>query len=225
MTQTLFQNPRHETQRPVIPPPPSTRVRQTLSLPDGEPGVWVSETRDQFDDLTARTNANSPSEWVAELIEDLAETVRQEPDVIRPISVSLPLSALTDKRLPSLIQRAVRAQNMCPQEIMLEVQDASLVQASDEQWAVFDALRRLGFRFSLDARRSSEMPLNENLRPVIERLRVQEDELLAFEHLQNRAEIVSALGGDVIVDRAHWKYVDQLVEFGATHAIKLLADS
>lgn len=185
----------------------------------------VSETRDQFDDLTARTNSNSPSEWVAGLIEDLAETVRQEPEVIRPMSVSLPLSSLTDKRLPSLIQRAVRAQNMCPQELMLEVQDASLVQANDEQWAVFDALRRLGFRFSLDARRSNEMPLNENLRPVIERLRVQEDELLAFEHLQNRAEIVSALGGDVIVDRAHWKYVDQLVEFGATHAIKLLADS
>ena len=88
-----------------------------------------------------------------------------------------------------------------------------------------EAYRRKGFRIGLDARTSSAAPFGARLRSAVERIRVCEEDLLTDETVQMRAEIVSSLGGNVILDRAHWKRADLLVSYGATHSLKMITDA
>ena len=174
---------------------------------------------------SSRPYFSTPSQWIEKAIVTLATIADAEKSSDRPIHLPTPLSLLLDENAPFKAEQACMSAGYCTQEFMLEFKDSSLVQAGINAADGLDAFRRLGFRIALDARTSFETALSERLRPAVERLRVNCNDLKYDETIQMRAEIVSLLDGDVIVDRALWRDVDELKSFGATHAEHLISDA
>lgn len=167
----------------------------------------------------------SPSEWIEQAIDTLGQAVRSKDDVNRPIHLPMPISVLLDEDASFSAYHACNSIGFCPQEFMLEFKDASFVQAGNTALDRLEEFRRYGFRIALDARTSFETPLSERLRSAIERLRVNGDDIKFDKTTQMRAEIVSQLGGDVILDRALWRDLDELRSRGATHCESLICDA
>lgn len=197
-----------------------------MELSSGELAFPLTRVDPLYEELPlAILNTESPSLWLEKIIRKLAQAAKTHEMHSRPIHVPLPVGILYDPDGPASAQKAARAEDFCPQEFILEFQDASL---ASMDIAVLDGMedyRRLGFRIGLDARTSTAAPFGARLRSAVERLRISADELLFDETVQMRADIVSSMGGDVILDRAQWQKADLLKSYGATHALKLTTDA
>ncbi|MAK60838.1 MAG: hypothetical protein CMK09_07660 [Ponticaulis sp.] len=203
-----------------------SRFEACMKLPTGEIDFPVTRVDPLFEDQPiVGVTHTSPGHWLADCIARLGQAARQFDVGVRPLHVPMPLAILQSADTPDQCLNAVKSQDCCPQEFILEFQDSTLAQTEDGVLDRMEAFRRKGFRIGLDARRSSESPFGARLRSAVERMRVTEFDLMNDDNVQMRAEIVSGLGGDVILDRASWKNVDLLKSFGATHAQKLIADA
>lgn len=203
-----------------------SRFEACIKLSSGEKDFPITRVDPLFEDLYPMTGpAPSPAEWLALCIRRLAQAARQYDVMVRPLHVPVPIAILNDPNAPEKCRLASIAEDCCPQEFILEFQDTTLAQPDEGVLDAMEAFRRKGFRIGLDARRSNAAPFGARLRSAVERIRIREDELLFDETVQMRAEIVSSLGGAVILDRAQWKNVDLITSYGATHALKLIADA
>lgn len=203
-----------------------SRFEACIKLSSGEKDFPITRVDPLFEDLYPMVGTvPSASEWLALCLRRLAQAARQYDVMVRPLHVPMPMAILHEPEAPEKSRLAVLAEDCCPQEFILEFQDTTLAQPDETVLDRMEDFRRKGFRIGLDARRSNAAPFGARLRSAVERLRIREDELLFDETVQMRAEIVSSLGGQVILDRAQWKNVDLLMSYGATHALKLLADA
>lgn len=208
------------------------RLEPCLSLENGETAFPLTRIDPLYDELPmsfGRVNRTSAwpnaTQWSRAAFLRLTTLLRDLEITIRPIHLPLPLSILTENGASDIMAKTCIEEGYCPQEFMLEIQDASLACGTTAHFDHLDAFRRHGFRIALDARRSAETAFSKRLRGAIERLRVTADDLLRDEMLQLRADMVSCIGGDVILDRANWRDVNDLQRFGATHSARLLTDA
>lgn len=203
-----------------------SRFEPCLSLPEGNVDFPITRVDPLFEDLPPTSSGfGTPTAWVVFALRKLAQSARQYDISTRPIHLPLPLACLNDEGLPETLRKAANAEDCCPQEFILEFQDATFAASDEEGLTRMENFRRKGFRIGLDSRFSSQTPFGARMRSAVERLRITENDLLTDEVVQHRAEIVSALGGAVIIERAHWKHVDLLKSYGATHTLKLIADA
>lgn len=208
------------------PQPFRSRFEPCLQLPDGEIDFPLTRVDPLFEDQPlVGVCYTSPDLWLVDCLKRLCLAARQFDVGTRPLHVPMPLAILRSNDAPEMCLNAVKSEDCCPQEFILEFQDSTLAQTEEGVLDGMEAFRRKGFRIGLDARRSSVAPFGARLRSAVERMRVTEFDLMNDDEVQMRAEIVSGMGGDVILDRASWKNVDLLRDFGATHAQKLLADA
>lgn len=203
-----------------------SRFEPCINLSNGEIEFPITRIDPLFEELPLHKVAvTSPAGWLALTLRRLAHCAREFEVGVRPLHAPVPYSIFSHDRGPDLCLQAVTAEEFCPQEFILEFQDASLAATEDDVLDKMEAYRRKGFRIGLDARTSSAAPFGARLRSAVERIRVCEEDLLTDETVQMRAEIVSSLGGNVILDRAHWKRADLLVSYGATHSLKMITDA
>jgi hypothetical protein len=197
-----------------------------MELSSGELAFPITRVDPLYEELPlAILDTESPSVWLEKVIRKLAQAAKIHEMHSRPVHVPLPVGILYDDNGPASAQKAASAEDFCPQEFILEFQDASLASMDVAGLDRMEEYRRLGFRIGLDARMSSAAPFGARLRTAVERLRISADELLFDETVQMRADIVASMGGEVILDRAQWQKAELLRSYGATHALKLTADA
>lgn len=209
-----------------------SRFETCLRLDDGHAAFPLTRIDPLFEEQavsfgrSARPmNAASPADWLARAIRRLAEAAQEMELTFRPIHVPMPVAIFTDERGADIAAKEANEAGFCTQEFMLEIQDASLASGEPLAFDRLDTYRQKGFRIALDARRSAATPFSSRIRSAIERLRVNANDLIHDEMLQLRADIVSCIGGEVIVDRANWRQAEELQRCGASHALKLLSDA
>ena len=221
----LFQDHQPAT-RPI-----ETRLRfdPVTELSSGKASFHLTRIDPLYEELnvfgmTSPAIAATPSAWLGAAIELLTREADAEACETRPLHVPAPVSILLDPNAALAADSTVRRTTFCPQEICIELSDAAFGIAGEEALPALLKLRRKGFRIALDARTSWTTPLNHDLRPHIERIRVPLDEILADDIYVPRLAIAEALGIDLIADRAKWRQVDELQELGINYALSLVAD-
>ena len=208
-----------------------SRFETCLNLSDGHAGFPLTRIDPLFEEqpqsfsMTQNRPQRGPGDWLVEVIRRLSDAAQNQQLAVRPLHVPMPIAIFIDEHAAARAAQTARDCGYCPQEFMLEFQDASLASSDPAAFDRLDDFRREGFRIALDARKSYMTPFSARIRTAIERLRVSTPDLIFDETLQLRADIVACLGGDVIVDRATWRQSDELQRLGATHALKLMSDA
>jgi EAL domain-containing protein (putative c-di-GMP-specific phosphodiesterase class I) len=209
------------------------RLLPIMHLETGEAVLLFAETEKRFEERAVFgrmrpaaecSGAVSPAQWMADHIESVATDAHNR-STERPVIVELPLSALIDPDLAVACDAAIARTRLCPQEICFDVQDAALaLPAGVSAKAGIQALRRCGFRVSLNATRSWQCPLSHDLRMLLDSLRVDARKIEGEEELQDRIEAAAASGMLVIAENAHWRDSYYLNELGVDYGLRMRAD-
>ena len=67
------------------------------------------------------------------------------------LAVNLPVSALTDRELPALVDQALKTWDVPPAEVVLELPESSLIAEAEKSVAILTRLEAVGVRLALDA--------------------------------------------------------------------------
>ena len=169
-----------------------------------------------------RTN---PAKWLADQIEDIAAGATLLDVTGRPILVPAPISAFAHSGTGAACESAVQRSKLCPQEICLEFIDGALASSPEDTANRVRALRRRGFRVSIDARKAWNTPLTTALRIALDTYRIDADQLLSETSLQDQCEIAATSGITVIAENARWRDADWLADLGVEYAIRPKADA
>lgn len=222
------------SEHPHLAVHPSTQIRfaPVLHLHSGEPVLQIAETVRQFDERprfgpafeAINQEALDPATWLADQIEDIAQMAHDENDT-RPIIVPLPVPSLLHPDTAMACDAALRRTPLCPQEICFEVSDAALTLAQEEVHRGIEALRRCGFRVSVDATCSWQAPLSAALRLLLDNIRIDTRALENDAELEHRVEAAAASGMSVIAEHAAWRDADWLADLGVEFAIRPRADA
>ena len=210
------------------------RLLPVMHLETGEAVLLYAETEKRFEERAVfgrtapaaeRSGDVSPAQWMAEHVEAIAHDAHNR-TTERPVIVDLPLVALLHPDTPVACDAAIARTRLCPQEICFDVQDAALaLPAGRAAQTAIEALRRCGFRVSLNATRSWQCPLGHNLRLLLDSLRVDARKIEGEEALQGRIEAAAASGMLVIAENANWRDTYYLNELGIEYGVRMRADA
>lgn len=167
----------------------------------------------------------SPAAWLADTIESVARAGRDEPAHSRPILIEAPIAAMMHPDTPMACEAAAARSRILPQEICIEVTDASLSQSKEDITRSIEALRRKGFRVGINATRSWCTPLDTGLRLMLDCVRIDTRELWRCADLMNRVEAAASCGMAVIAENARYRDGDDLAELGVDLGVRPVADA
>lgn len=221
----------HQTLSPHKCRPSSIRFTPVLNLCSGEAVTLLAETMKRFEErvsfgpatATAKHVPQSPAAYIADHLLKIARLAHEQSEV-RPVIVPISMATLIHADTPIACDTAIRRTVLCPQEICFEVTDATLAVPSPEARKGLAALRKLGFRLSLDATRSWQAPLSTDLRILLESMRIDSRQIDGEEGLDSRIEAASSCGMQVIAEHANWRDGDWLSSMGVDLAVRPRAD-
>lgn len=210
-----------------------SRLLPVMHLTSGEAVILFAETEKRFEERavfgpavrTAECSVPAtPAEWLATRIEAVANDAHNR-TVERPVIVPMPLAALIHPDTAMACDAAIARTRLCPQEICLEIEDAVLsLPAGESAQSRIEALRRRGFRVSLNASRSWQSPLSQSLRLLLDSLRVDARKIDDEPELQARIEAAAYSGMSVIAENAKWRDCDYLADIGVEYGFRMRAD-
>lgn len=210
---------------------PRLRFQPVVRLDDGAPFGVQTESDIQFED-TARDfgcnyseTQNSAGEWLGNLIERTARLARDTGNDARPISVSAPLAALTDRDAPMAAEAGAHRGGLLPQEIRIDFVDASLASLEDFAMDRVEAFRAHGFRVGLDARKTWHTPMSARARMTFEAILLDPNVLKRMEIPVSRVEIAAAEGVALIAENVHWRDAVELAAVGIHFAVAPRTDA
>ncbi|MEL7111937.1 MAG: EAL domain-containing protein [Pseudomonadota bacterium] len=205
-----------------------------MHLETGDAVLLFAETEKRFEERAVFGPATraaegsrvaTPAQWMAEHVEAVAHDAHNR-TTERPVIVELPLVALIHPDTAIACDAAIARTKLCPQEICLEVQDAALaLPAARGAQAGIEALRKCGFRVSLNSTRSWQCPLDHNLRILLDSLRVDARKIEDDEALQDRIDMAACAGMLVIAENANWRDTYFLNELGVEYGFRMRADA
>ncbi|MEM9181208.1 MAG: hypothetical protein AAGA89_15950 [Pseudomonadota bacterium] len=216
------------------PAPARNRLLPVMHLETGEAVLLFAETEKRFEERAVfgraalaaeRSEPVSPATWMAAHVEDVAHDAHNR-TTERPVIIEMPLVALIHPDTAVACDAAIARTRLCPQEICFEIQDAALAlpAARNAQDGV-EALRRCGFRISLNATRSWQCPLNHSMRLLLDSLRVDARKIEEEPELQDRIEAAVSSGMLVIAEHANWRDSYFLGELGVEYGFRMRADA
>ena len=210
------------------------RLLPVMHLETGDAVLLFAETEKRFEEraVFGRTalaaecsEAVSPAQWMAEHVEAVAHDAHNR-TTERPVIVELPLVALVHPDTAMACDAAIARTRLCPQEICLEIQDAALsLPAARSAQSHIEALRKCGFRVSLNATRSWQCPLDHQMRLLLDSIRVDARKIDANQDLQDRIEAAADAGMLVIAENANWRDTYYLNELGVEYGFRMKADA
>ena len=214
---------------------PAIRFAPVVHLQTGETVTLIAETEKRFEERAVFGRAAqaaersgdahpSPAVWLAAHIENVANDAHTS-TALRPVIVSAPLAALLHPDTPTACDAAIRRTRLCPQEICIEISDAALALPSGDSQSAIEALRRCGFRVSLNAARSWQTPLSASLRLLLDSIRIDAQHLETEPELEKRVETAIACGMSVIAENVRWRDGEYLASLGIDHGLRPRADA
>ncbi|MEP1144163.1 MAG: EAL domain-containing protein [Henriciella sp.] len=224
----------HPTTDVENPTPFRNRLLPIMHLETGDAVLLFAETEKRFEERAVFGPATSaaecsevasPSQWMADHLESVANDAHHR-TTERPVIVELPLVALIDPDTAVACDAAIARTRLCPQEICLEVQDAALaLPAARNAQARIEALRKCGFRVSLNSTRSWQCALDHNLRILLDSIRVDARKIDGEAALQDRIDAAACAGMLVIAENANWRDSYYLNELGVEYGFRMRADA
>ena len=220
----------HQTSPSLHARPSQVRFTPVLNLTSGEPMTLLAETLKPFEERVAfgpaasESEPVSPAAFLAEQLLQIARMAHEETD-IRPVIVPISMAALIHADTPIACDAAIRRTVLCPQEICFEVNDSTLALPSPEARQGLMALRKLGFRLSLDATRSWQAALSTDLRILLETMRIDSRQIELEPALEERIETASTCGMQIIAEQASWRDGDWLASMGIDYGVRPRADA
>lgn len=224
----------HSSRDAEIASAPRNRLLPVMHLETGDAVLLFAETEKRFEERAVFGPATqaaegsrvaTPAQWMAEQVEAVAHDAHNR-TTERPVIVELPLVALIHPDTAIACDAAIARTRLCPQEICLEVQDAALaLPAARGAQAGIEALRKCGFRVSLNSTRSWQCPLDHNLRILLDSLRVDARKTEDDEALQDRIDAAACSGMLVIAENANWRDTYFLNELGVEYGFRMRADA
>jgi hypothetical protein len=217
-------------QAPVAVRLPRLRFQPIVRLADGAAFGMHAEADIAFEDTFNPRHLNDASlptsaAWLGDLIERAGRLAQDTGTILRPISVTAPLAALSDRDAPMAAEAGARRANLLPQEFRIDFSDAAITGLEDLALDRVDAFRRKGFRVGLDARKSWRMPMGARARMSFEAVRLDVSRCEQLEIPITRLEVAAADGVALVAENARWRDVENLAEKGVHFAIAPRADS
>lgn len=210
------------------------RLLPVMHLETGDAVLLFAEAEKRFEERAVfgrvalaaeRSEATSPAQWIAEQVEEVAHDAHYR-TTERPVILPIPMAALIHPDTAVACDAAVSRTRLCPQEICLEVDDASLATPSNQNaMEGIEALRRCGFRVSLNASRSWQAPLCYSLRILLDSMRVDARKIESDEDLLDRIDAAACSGMLVIAENAYWRDTDFLNEVGVEYGFRMKTDA
>jgi EAL domain-containing protein (putative c-di-GMP-specific phosphodiesterase class I) len=226
-----FTDHQHAAQNPA---PIRNRLLPVMHLETGDAVLLFAEAEKRFEERAVfgrvalaaeRSETASPAEWIAERVEDVAQDAHYR-TTERPVIIPIPMVALIHPDTAVACDAAVSRTHLCPQEICLEVEDAALALPSAQNAIEgIEALRRCGFRVSLNASRSWQAPLSYSLRVLLDSMRVDARKIEADEELQNRIDAAACSGMLVVAENAYWRDTEFLNSVGVEYGFRMKTDA
>ena len=214
--------------------PSRNRLLPVMHLETGDAVLLFAETEKRFEERAVfgpaahaaeGSGVASPAQWMAEQVEAVANDAHNR-TIERPVIVELPLVALIHPDTAVACDAAIARTKLCPQEICLEVQDAALAMpAARSAQTGIEALRKCGFRVSLNSTRSWQCPLDHNMRILLDSLRVDARKIEDDEALQDRIDAAACAGMLVIAENANWRDTYFLNELGVEYGFRMRTDA
>lgn len=216
------------------PAPVRNRLLPVMHIETGEAVLLFAETEKRFEERAVFGRAAlaaecsepvSPATWMAAHVEDVAHDAHNR-TTERPVIVEMPLVALIHPDTAVACDAAIARTRLCPQEICFEIQDAALaLPAARNAQDGIEALRRCGFRVSLNATRSWQCPLSQSMRLLLDSLRVDARKIEEEPDLQDRIEAAVSSGMLVIAEHANWRDSYYLSELGVEYGFRMRTDA
>ncbi len=207
------------------------RFEPVVHLVTGDVTCAAVQSTRRYEELAAFgasglvSNVDSPANWLSDMIEDVALRARVRDMDVRPIHLEAPVSAMMHPDTPIACEAAAARSRLLPQEICIEVTDASLSQARKDVTRSIENLRRKGFRIGVIATHSWNTPLDTGLRLMLDTVRVDSRKLFRDEDLMNRVEAAVACGISVIAEGARYRDGHELASIGVELAMRPSADA
>lgn len=216
------------------PLPQRNRLLPVMHLETGDAVLLFADAEKRFEERAVfgrlalaaeRSEAASPAQWIAEHVESVAHDAHYR-TTERPVIIPIPLAALIHPDTAVACDAAISRTHLCPQEICLEVEDAALaLPAAQNAQDGIEALRRCGFRVSLNATRSWQAPLGASLRILLDSVRVDARKLDESEDLLDRIDAAACSGMLVIAENAYWRDTDYLNQIGVEFGFRMKTDA
>ena len=207
------------------------RFQPVVHLLTGDVVCAAAQSSRRFEELAAfgpsglSSTAESPAVWLSGIIEDLAVRARVTDMDVRPIHIEAPVAAMMHPDTPLACEAAVARSQLLPQEVCIEVSDASLAQSKRDVTRSIEALRRKGFRLGVIATKSWSTPLDTSLRLMLDTVRVDARKLFDDPDLMKRVDAAVACGMSVIAEGAAYRDGDELSAIGVDLALNPKTDA
>lgn len=222
---------RVQTASPLAVTKSLLRFRPVVHLLTGDVVCAAAQSSRRFEELAAfgpsglAASPESPAVWLANLIEDLAVRARVTDMDVRPIHIEAPVAAMMHPDTPIACEAAAARSRLLPQEICIEVTDASLAQSKRDVTRSIESLRRKGFRLGVIATKSWSTPLDTSLRLMLDTVRVDARRLYDEPELAKRVEAAVACGMSVIAEGAAYRDGEDLSAMGVELALHPRTDA
>jgi hypothetical protein len=208
---------------------PRLRFKPIVNLTTGQSFGLHAETEFSFEDSfqprhLLQDELPTAGGWLGDLIERVARLAADTDMRARPISLTAPLAALSDRDAPLAAEAGARRAGILPQEIRIDFPDAAISALDDLAWERLEAFRRRGFRIGLDARQSWRTPMSARARATFEAVRFNPTHVELQEVPMVRIEAASAEGVAMIAENARWRDAESLAAIGVSFAIAPRAD-
>jgi len=209
---------------------PRLRFKPVVRLADGAAFGMHCDTDIAFEDTFQPRHLSdaalpSPAAWLGDLIERAGRLAQDTATLLRPISITAPMAALSDPDAPMAAEAGVKRANLLCQEFRIDFMDAAVVALEDLALDRIDSFRRRGFRVGLDARKSWRMPMGARARMAFEAIRLDPANMVALEIPPARLEVSAADGIALIAENVRWRDAEKLAHQGIHFAAAPRADS
>ena len=166
-----------------------------------------------------------PAAWLGKVIERAGRMAMMKSLGGRPLSIIAPAAALAHPDAPMAAEAGAARAQICPQEVRLEFADFAIVEEDYSSVEHLYDFHRRGFRLGLDARSSWKTAMDEDLRYLIEAVRVDAHTALESASLLAKLERSPVFDVMVFAENLHWRDARKLTDLGVTHGISPKSDS
>ncbi|MEM5517663.1 EAL domain-containing protein [Henriciella sp. AS95] len=210
---------------------PALRFEPVIHLINGDIVNLIAETPKRYEERASFGTTGliaeriSPALWLAHQVEAAARLAHEEVATARPIIVAAPIAAMMHPDTPMACDAAAARSHICPQEICIEVEDASLAQSRTDISNSIKALRSKGFRVGINATKSWCTPMDTGLRLMLDSARIDAKELWTSDDLAGRVEAAVACGMAIIAENVNYRDGEDLAEFGIELGLRPRTDA
>ena len=207
------------------------RFDPIVYLQTGEIVGSASVFRDQHEEMPkfgrqiSENESQSAAQWTVNQLRTAAATAGRSCDIARPIHIPAPFAAVADAETPRLCDEFLQRSSFCAQEFVIELNDSALGMIPEMRLERVEAFRRRGFRVGLDARKSFETPLCENLRLLLDSIHIREINLRSNPTLAEQVFAAADSGILVIADEVYYRDADELADHGIHYGVRVRTDA